>query len=182
MKALRIFAAGLAFFAIPLFLFAKPATATGLAEALPNLAEGLSNLVDAIESINDPPNRAIQNRRVFALNVVGNTVSGAPLFNVPSDLELWDLRAGRTVLRSNGAFSANLFGLTVGGLVASNIDVAADIFCDGVLVHSTGFFLTNELGDVRIRDSVVMPRTCVAPTVLFVNANESWIAVAGGRF
>jgi hypothetical protein len=172
MKALRMFITGLAFLAIPFFCFPKPAAGSDINAALPGIVQGAATLIDVLAG-----NEAAE-QDVLTLDVVGNIVSGSSIAGVPSDPGIWELEQGLTTLSSDGTLVAELLGLSVEGFVASNTEVAADVFCDGVLVHSTGFFLTDRFGDVLIRDFVDLPRSCFDPFVLFVNADEFWIAIA----
>jgi hypothetical protein len=114
-------------------------------------------------------------------HVTGNDMLGAPLFNQPLDPRTVTVRKGDARLDTNGMFHADLSGVLVDHMVQPGFQMGAVIFCgDGREAHRTGLFPLDDLGNMKIEESMVFPPDCVAPAVTFVGPEGMMTGVAGG--
>ncbi len=171
MKKSVVLTVAMVFLAFPAFFFVAPAAGTDL----------VGDLVGLVADRLFLDGNVSQDAFIFE-NVRGSGDINRQLFGFFPAPEFWTVDQGRVEIAANGDFFADIFGLRADGLTVPRFEIAALIVCeDGRLAHDTGFFRSDELGDVFISDFVVLPLSCFSPTVLFVDFEDFLIAAAGSE-
>ncbi len=90
-----------------------------------------------------------------------------PIFGVNPGGAPWQIAPGNVQLRQNGALTADVDRLVLTATGKNPIpDLAASVFCNGVLAGTTVPVPFSSRGNARIHATVTLPAFCPAPAVL----------------
>jgi len=132
--------------------------------------------------------------KIFSASLVGSQLADPPIHGVIRGGAPWVLDRGRVQLAANGEIKVQLRGLVIPiahGTFPANTarpvtTVSASLFCapdaSGPAATTDAVPISAD-GDARIQDTLTLPATCLAPTVL-VHPNGgtgAYIALPGWR-
>jgi hypothetical protein len=90
-----------------------------------------------------------------------------PIFGVKPGGAPWQMAPGNVQLRQNGTLSADVDRLVLTTTGMNPIpDLAASVYCNGILVATTVPVPFSSRGNARIHAAVTLPTFCPAPAVL----------------